>query len=83
MSEHIRITKNRREFIQDAFCGFGTIAMASLAQREQLRAADPNKSWPEWRRLRGDPQANPRIVAMVYRLRAEVGNPRPIGRAHR
>ena len=28
MSEHIRITKNRREFIQDAFCGFGTIAMA-------------------------------------------------------
>jgi hypothetical protein len=32
MPEHIRITRNRREFITDAFCGFGTLAMASLAR---------------------------------------------------
>ena len=34
------------------------------------------KSWPEWRRMRGYPQANARIVAMVNRLRADMGNPR-------
>lgn len=33
------------------------------------------KSWPEWRRVRGYPQANTRIVAMVDRLRDVIGNP--------
>ncbi|HEY9230422.1 MAG TPA: hypothetical protein VIP11_27465 [Gemmatimonadaceae bacterium] len=33
------------------------------------------KSWPEWRRVRGYPQANARIVAMVDRLRREIGTP--------
>ena len=33
------------------------------------------KSWPEWRRVRGYPQANARIVAMVDRLREAIGNP--------
>ena len=27
---HIRLTRNRREFIRDAFCGFGGLAFASL-----------------------------------------------------
>ncbi len=31
MSEHIRPTRNRREFLTDAFCGFGSLAFASLA----------------------------------------------------
>jgi hypothetical protein len=31
------------------------------------------KSWPEWRRVRGYPAANARIVAMVDKIRAEVG----------
>ena len=30
MSEHIRYTKNRREFLTDAFCGFGALAYGAL-----------------------------------------------------
>ena len=33
------------------------------------------KSWPAWRSTRGYENANPRIVAMVNRVRAAVGNP--------
>src|SRR4051812_32760795 len=36
--EHCRPTRTRREFIQDAFCGFGSLAMASLLVQEQARA---------------------------------------------
>ena len=25
MAEHFRITRNRREFLTDAFCGFGSL----------------------------------------------------------
>ena len=42
MPEHVRYTRNRREFIRDGFCGFGTLAMASMLQREQARAASLN-----------------------------------------
>ena len=28
MAEHVRITRNRREFVSDAFCGFGALALA-------------------------------------------------------
>ena len=38
MSEHIRITRNRREFLTNAFCGFGSIAMADLLARSDARA---------------------------------------------
>ncbi len=41
MPEHSRITRNRREFISDAFCGFGAVALASIIQRE-LRAGTLN-----------------------------------------
>ncbi len=37
MPEHVRFTRNRREFLCDAFCGFGSLAFASLA-----RAASTN-----------------------------------------
>ena len=40
MPEHIRWTRNRREFISDAFCGFGSLAMTSMLANEQL-CADP------------------------------------------
>jgi hypothetical protein len=40
VSEHIRITRNRREFLTDAFCGFGSIAMADLLLRSDARAAE-------------------------------------------
>ena len=33
-------TRTRREFIQDAFCGFGSIALASMLSQQQLRADD-------------------------------------------
>src|SRR4029077_7571065 len=33
MSEHARITRDRREFLSDAFCGFGALAFADLIAR--------------------------------------------------
>ena len=35
---HSRPTRNRREFVRDAFCGFGGLALASLLRDEQARA---------------------------------------------
>jgi hypothetical protein len=37
---HCRPTRTRREFIQDAFCGFGSIALASILHQQSLRADD-------------------------------------------
>jgi hypothetical protein len=39
MSEHFRITRNRREFLTDAFGGFGALAVGTMLQQEALRAA--------------------------------------------
>src|SRR5436190_19029757 len=38
--KHSCPTRTRREFIQDAFCGFGSIALASMLHQQQLRAND-------------------------------------------
>ena len=35
---HFRVTRNRREFIRDAFCGFGSLALASILCEERARA---------------------------------------------
>src|SRR6185437_14692793 len=35
---HARPTRTRREFLRDACCGFGGLALASLIEREQARA---------------------------------------------
>ncbi|MFN0120762.1 MAG: DUF1501 domain-containing protein [Blastocatellia bacterium] len=43
MSEHIRITRNRREFLTDAFCGVGSLAFGAMLAREQARAQSPAK----------------------------------------
>ncbi len=40
MPQHVRITRNRREFLTDAFCGFGSLAFA------QMLHADITKSNP-------------------------------------
>ncbi len=37
--EHVRPTRNRREFISDAFCGFGGLALTHMLAAEQARAA--------------------------------------------
>ena len=39
---HSRVTHSRREFVRDACCGFGGLALASLLQDEQLRAGSSN-----------------------------------------
>jgi hypothetical protein len=43
MSRHCRPTRNRREFLTDAFCGFGSLAFAAMLAEERARAgvADP------------------------------------------
>ncbi len=40
--EHVRPTRTRREFIRDAFCGFSSLAFASLLHEQQARAASIN-----------------------------------------
>ena len=37
--EHSRPTRTRREFVRDAFCGFGGLALATLLEQEAARAA--------------------------------------------
>ena len=39
MSGHIRYCRTRREFLNQAFCGFGSIAFSSMMFQERLRAA--------------------------------------------
>src|SRR5215472_13099762 len=47
MPEHVRITRNRRELLRDACCGFGGVAFTALLQREQARAATLNPLAPK------------------------------------
>ena len=47
MQEHFRPTRNRREFICDAFCGFGALALAGMIQQEDLRAGVRNPLAPK------------------------------------
>src|ERR687890_457498 len=37
MAEHIRVTRNRREFLCDAFCGFGALALTQMLYAEDVR----------------------------------------------
>jgi hypothetical protein len=39
MPEHIRYTRNRREFLTDCFCGMGSLAFASMIAQDHARAA--------------------------------------------
>src|SRR6266496_2368838 len=47
MPEHIRFTRNRREFLCDAFCGFGALAYAALLHQEEARAESINPLAPK------------------------------------
>jgi Protein of unknown function (DUF1501) len=47
MAEHARPTRNRREFLCDAFCGFGSWAFASMLYQEELRAGSLNPLAPK------------------------------------
>ena len=46
MTEHTRITRNRREFLMDAFCGFGGLAFGAMLAAEQARAQSMNPLAP-------------------------------------
>src|SRR5947209_2710976 len=47
MPEHIRITRTRRELLNDACCGFGGLAFASMLGQEAARAATLNPLAPK------------------------------------
>jgi hypothetical protein len=46
MGEHVRITRNRREFLTDAFCGFGSLAFGAMLQAGQPKAGYVNPLAP-------------------------------------
>jgi len=46
MFEHVRITRDRREFLRDAFCGFGGLAFGAMLAEEQARAQTANPLAP-------------------------------------
>ncbi len=47
MPEHIRWTRNRREFLEDAFCGFGSLACLQMTAADRARAAAINPLSPK------------------------------------
>ena len=47
MCQHVRSTRTRREFVRDAFCGFGGMALASMVHRESLRAGESSPLAPK------------------------------------
>src|SRR5262249_41737782 len=79
MLPHIRITRTRRQFIRDAFCGFGGLALASLLQQEQLRAGPSNPLAPK-----RPHKPNPKARAVVFLFMAggpshlETFDPKPL-----
>src|SRR6266568_9183696 len=60
MSEHSRITRNRREFLSDACCGFGSLAFGAMLQQEAARAASYNPLAPK------PPHMKARAKAVVF-----------------
>ncbi len=63
MSEHYRLTRTRREFLRDAFGGFGALALAALVHQEQARAAGGNPLAPRPPHL---PAARARAVIFLF-----------------
>jgi len=42
MLRHVRLNQNRRHFLQESFCGLGSVAMASMLRDERVRASGTN-----------------------------------------
>lgn len=78
MVEHVRYTRNRREFLSDAFCGFGALAFTSMLFQEKLRAAASNPLAPK------PPQFAPKARAVIFLFMAggpshiETFDPKPL-----
>src|SRR5687767_13300856 len=47
MAEHVRYSRNRREFLSDCFCGIGGLAFASMMAQEQALAGVYNPLAPK------------------------------------
>ena len=47
MPEHVRFTRNRREFLCDACCGVGSLAFGAILAQEAARAAAMNPLAPK------------------------------------
>ena len=47
MPEHVRVARNRRDFLTDCFCGFGSLAYGSMLAQEVARAAVVNPLAPK------------------------------------
>src|SRR5438105_13258153 len=63
MFNHVRITATRRDFLRDAFGGFGALALRSLLHGEQLRASGQNPPAAKSSRL---PGAKARAVIFLF-----------------
>src|SRR5207253_10921024 len=63
MFNHVRLTRTRREFLRDAFGGFGALALMSLLHEEQLRAQERNPLAPKPGHL---PGAKARAVIFLF-----------------
>jgi hypothetical protein len=79
MPEHFRITRNRREFLTDAFCGFGSLAFAGMMARDRARAATgENPLAPK------SPHAAPKAKSVIFLFMAggpshiETFDPKPL-----
>ncbi|HEY7314227.1 MAG TPA: DUF1501 domain-containing protein [Gemmataceae bacterium] len=59
----MRILSDRRAFLRDAFCGFGTLALTSLLHQDRLRAAALNPLAPKRPHL---PQAKAKAVIFLF-----------------
>jgi len=77
-NDHARPTRTRREFIRDAFCGFGGLALASLLERERARAGTLDPLAPR------APHFSPKANAVIFLFMAggpshlETFDPKPL-----
>ena len=75
---HSRPTFTRREFVRDAFCGFGGVALSSLFHEEQARAEPKNPLAPR------TPRAEPKAKSVIFLFMAggpsqiETFDPKPL-----
>ncbi len=59
----MHLLSDRRAFLRDAFCGFGTLALASLLHEDRLRAAAANPLAPKTPHL---PHAKAKSVIFLF-----------------
>ncbi len=75
MAEHFRITRNRREFLCDAFCGFGALAYTQMLHADEKRL-NPLAPKP--------PHENAKAKAVIFLFQAggpshiETFDPKPL-----